>query len=141
MADLFQPEKRSNVMSRIRASGNRDTELRLIRLFREYGIRGWRRHIKVFGKPDFAFQRERLAVFVDGCFWHRHAGCKFCYTPKTRQEFWMPKFERNIARDRLVNATLRKSGWRVIRVWECHLGPRNARRVIARLRRALGTGS
>ena len=140
MADVFTREKRSAVMSRIRGTGNRDTELRLISLLRAARLKGWRRQAAVFGKPDLVFRRERIAVFVDGCFWHRHSGCKFCYTPKTRQEFWMPKFERNVARDRLVNATLRKSGWRVIRVWECDLGPRKAGRVVARLRRALESG-
>ena len=140
MPDVFTPEKRSLVMSRIRGSGNRDTELKLISLLRRARLSGWRRKIALFGKPDFVFPRQRVAVFVDGCFWHRHAGCKFSYTPKSRPEFWLPKFERNIARDRLVNTTLRKSGWRVIRVWECDLAPRKAARVVARLRRALGTG-
>ncbi len=124
-------------MSRIRASGNRDTELRLIRLLRESGTRGWRRNARIFGKPDLIFAKERVAIFVDGCFWHRHPGCKFCYTPKSRIEFWLPKFERNIARDRLVTRTLRKSGWKVIRIWECQLTGKKQGQVIRRLQAAL----
>lgn len=139
VADVFSPEKRSIVMSRIRASGNRDTELRLITLFRSSRITGWRRNKKIFGKPDFVFPGTRVAVFVDGCFWHRHPGCKFCYTPKSRSEFWLPKFERNIARDRLVTRTLRKAGWRVVRIWECQLTPKKTRRTTMRIERALRT--
>src|SRR4051812_20311184 len=113
MTDVFTREKRSAIMSRIRAHGNRDTELRMLALFRTNRITGWRRRARVFGKPDFVFPHCKLAVFIDGCFWHRHSGCKFSYTPKTRSEFWLPKFERNITRDRLVTRTLRKAGWRV----------------------------
>src|SRR5436190_12029285 len=137
MPDVFTRTKRSEVMSRIRGRGNRDTELRVISLFRQYRITGWRRHILVFGKPDFVFPKKNLAVFVDGCFWHRHPGCKFSYTPKSRLEFWLPKFERNIQRDRLVTRSLRKTGWRVLRIWECELTPRKQSRVLRRLRTAL----
>lgn len=138
MADVFTPEKRSQVMSRIRGSGNRDTELRLVALFREHKITGWRRNRRaVFGKPDFVFPKERVAVFVDGCFWHRHPGCRFTYTPKSRLDFWLRKFEQNVARDRLVTRTLRKLGWRVLRVWECDLAPRRRARVVRRIQHAL----
>ena len=124
-------------MALIRGSGNKDTELRMMALFREHGITGWRRGVALFGKPDFVFRRERVALFVDGCFWHRHPGCKFAYTPKSRLEFWLPKFDRNVARDRLVTRTLRKAGWRVLRVWECDLVAKRWPRVAARVRRAI----
>jgi DNA mismatch endonuclease (patch repair protein) len=137
MADVFERAKRSAVMSRIRASGNKDTELLMMELLRAHRIRGWRRSAALFGKPDFVFYRERIAVFVDGCFWHRHPGCKFSYTPKSRIEFWLPKFQRNVARDHLVTRELRKSGWRVVRIWECDLTPSRHGRVIRRLRGAL----
>jgi DNA mismatch endonuclease (patch repair protein) len=137
VADVFSPEKRSAVMSKIRASRNRATELRLIGLFRGNGITGWRRNSRLFGKPDFVFQRARVALFVDGCFWHRHPGCKFSYTPKSRAEFWLPKFEKNVARDLLVTRTLRKAGWRVVRIWECQLSLKNAKTTMARIKRAL----
>lgn len=125
-------------MARIRGAGNRATELALVAIFRKRKITGWRRHPRnVFGKPDFIFPNSRVAVFVDGCFWHRHSGCKFCYTPKTRPEFWLPKFEKNIARDKLVTRTLRKAGWRVVRIWECDVGPAGFDRAIKRVARAL----
>jgi DNA mismatch endonuclease (patch repair protein) len=137
MADVFTRAKRSEVMSRIRARGNRDTELRMIALFRQHRITGWRRNIRVFGKPDFVFSHERIAVFIDGCFWHRHAGCRFAYVPKSRSEFWTRKFDSNVARDRLVTRTLRKAGWKIIRIWECELTPRGSNRAVGRIERAL----
>jgi DNA mismatch endonuclease (patch repair protein) len=138
MADVFTREKRSAVMSRIRSRGNRDTELRMIALLKANRITGWRRQMRVFGKPDFLFPREKVAVFIDGCFWHRHKGCRFSYTPKSRSEFWLPKFERNIARDRLVTRTLRKGGWRVLRIWECELSASRRTWVLRKLQTALG---
>src|SRR4051794_37430293 len=109
MADVFTAEKRSQVMSRIRGSGNRATEIRMITVFRRHRITGWRRNVPVFGKPDFVFPKEKIAVFVDGCFWHRHGGCKFAYTPKTRLGFWQQKFRNNVERDKLVLRMLRKN--------------------------------
>src|SRR6266516_4064293 len=134
MADVFTPAKRSAVMSRIRASGNRDTELRMIALFRQQRITGWRRGSRVFGKPDFVFPRQKIAVFVDGCFWHRHLGCKFAYTPKSRLQFWLRKFDSNVARDKTVMRELRNTGWQILRIWECELNraqwPKIARRIV-----------
>jgi DNA mismatch endonuclease, patch repair protein len=124
VSDVFTQAKRSEVMSRIRGSGNRNTELRMIALFRKHRIAGWRRNARVFGKPDFVFPREKLAVFVDGCFWHRHPGCRFAYTPKSRVKFWLRKFESNVARDKTVTRTLRKMGWQIARIWECELDQR-----------------
>ena len=137
MPDIFTPEKRSAVMSRIRASGNRDTELRMITLFRQHDITGWRRNAPIFGKPDFVFPGKKIAVFVDGCFWHRHKGCKFAYTPKSRPEFWLPKFERNILRDRLVTRKLKRLGWQVVRIWECCLAPKRRGRLRGKLQQIL----
>lgn len=140
MPDVFTTKKRSEVMSRIRGSGNRDTELRMIFIFRQKGITGWRRNVRIFGKPDFVFPRHKLAVFVDGCFWHRHAGCRFAYTPKSRCDFWVQKFASNVARDKIVIRTLRKAGWRVLRVWECRLISKHEDRTGRRLQRALNSG-
>jgi DNA mismatch endonuclease (patch repair protein) len=137
MPDVFTTTKRSQVMSRIRARGNRDTELKIITLFRQRQITGWRRNARVFGKPDFVFPRDKIAVFVDGCFWHRHKGCKFSYTPKSHIEFWLPKFQKNVTRDRLVTRKLRKAGWQVLRIWECDLVASREHRVIRKLRVAL----
>jgi DNA mismatch endonuclease (patch repair protein) len=130
MPDVFTKAKRSEVMSRIRGRGNKDTELALMKLFRQHGITGWQRNQKVFGKPDFLFRRNRLAVFVDGCFWH---GCpKHCKIPAGNRAFWKKKFAANKARDRLVTRILRQQGWTVIRIWEHNL-TRTPHRVIARI--------
>ena len=134
MADVFTKAKRSAVMSLIRSRGNRATELRLIALMREHGITGWRRNARVFGRPDFVFCVERVAVFVDGCFWH---GCpRHATKPGNNAVFWRRKFAANIARDRLVTRTLRVQGWTVLRIWEHDLVRKNEARLMRRIRRA-----
>ena len=131
MADVFSKKKRSEVMSRIRGRGNKDTELALAKLLRRHGITGWRRNQPVFGKPDFMFPKFKLAVFVDGCFWH---GCpKHGTQPAGNRSFWKKKFARNQVRDRLVTQTLRRAGWRVLRVWEHELAKKNEARLLRRL--------
>lgn len=130
MADTLSIAERSNRMSRVRGACNESTELCLLRLLRAARIRGWRRGVALVGKPDFVFRRERVIVFVDGCFWH---GCpRHARIPKSRLAFWVPKLARNKARDRVVNRALREAGWRVLRVWECAL---SAKRQVATLRR------
>lgn len=120
-------------MAAIRATGNKDTEIKLAALFRKHGIRGWRRHVKVTGKPDFVFRERRLAVFVDGCFWH---GCPtHGHQPKTNRRYWMAKLARNRLRDRQINRSLRTSGWRVVRVWAHELS--QPQQVLSRVKRAL----
>jgi DNA mismatch endonuclease (patch repair protein) len=107
-------------MAAIRSTGNQSTELRLMAIFRAHGITGWRRHLPLPGKPDFAFPRAHLAVFVDGCFWH---GCRWhCRMPKSHRDFWNAKIARNKTRDRIVSQHLRKEGWHVLRLWEHALG-------------------
>src|ERR1051325_4733782 len=116
MPDVFTKQQRSRCMSAIRSKGNKDTELKLIAIFREYGITGWRRNQNVVGKPDFVFREERLAIFVDGCFWH---GCpRRGRKPGSNAAYWEPKLLRNKQRDRRVSHVLRQSGWRVLRLWE-----------------------
>src|SRR5882672_7162239 len=137
MADVFTKAKRSEVMSRIRGRGNKDTELALAMLMRRHGITGWRRNRPVFGKPDFVFLKLKLAVFVDGCFWH---GCpKHATKPKNNWTFWRRKFFANKARDQIVTRTLRRAGWRVLRVWEHELTRKNERRCILRIHRSLAS--
>ena len=135
MTDVFTKSKRSEVMSRIRGRGNKDTEVALAKLLRANGITGWRRHQPVFGKPDFIFRKVRLAVFVDGCFWH---GCpRHASIPKSNGAFWRRKLAANKARDRLVTRTLRARGWHVLRIWEHELARKNEARLMRRVRDAL----
>jgi DNA mismatch endonuclease, patch repair protein len=135
MPDIFTKAKRSEVMSRIRSRGNKDTELALAKLLRRHGITGWRRNQPVFGKPDFVFPKLKLAVFVDGCFWH---GCpKHATQPGNNRVFWQRKLAGNQARDALVTRSLRKAGWRVLRVWEHELARKNQVRLLRRIQKAL----
>ena len=122
MADFLTKKQRSALMSSIKGKGNKDTELALMRLLRRHRITGWRRNQTVFGKPDFVFPKARLALFVDGCFWH---GCpKHGNTPANNRAFWKKKMAANKARDRRVNRILRRDGWRVVRIWEHDLAKR-----------------
>jgi len=136
MADVFTKAKRAEVMSRIRGRGNTDTELALAQLFRAHHITGWRRNQNIFGKPDFVFKQARLAVFVDGCFWH---GCpKHCNQPANNRAFWRRKLSANKARDQVVTRTLRRAGWRVLRVWEHELARKKEGRLLRQIQRAAG---
>ncbi len=137
MADVFTPRKRSEVMARIRSRGNKDTELFLLKVLRKNRIAGWRRHLPLLGKPDFAFPRQRLALFVDGCFWH---GCPRCYRrPDSRTRYWDAKLARNKQRDRKVTRALRRDGWRVVRIWEHEL--KDSVSLVKQLRRSLNAGT
>ncbi len=134
MTDILTKAQRSALMAKVKGSGNASTELRLVAVFRALGVTGWRRKANVLGKPDFVFPKLRLAVFVDGCFWH---GCPLHATqPKQNAKFWREKIARNQARDRLVTRRLRARGWRVARFWEHELTRKYERRLLARLRRA-----
>lgn len=119
--DVFSRKKRSAVMRRIRSKENRSTEQRFIRVLREFGITGWRRNYPLAGKPDFVFPEARVAVFIDGCFWHK---CPLCYdghVPQQNESYWGAKLDRNVRRDRKVSRFLRRAGWRVFRFRECRL--------------------
>src|SRR5260370_10805559 len=120
MTDLLTPERRSWNMSRIRG---RDTqpEQTATQLFRtmRYAVECHRRDLP--GKPDIVLPRKHTAVFVHGCFWHRHTHCRMTYTPKSNRAFWNRKFQDNVKRDRAVRAKLRRLGWHSITIWECQL--------------------
>jgi DNA mismatch endonuclease (patch repair protein) len=123
VADVYDKATRSAVMGKVRGKGNKSTELKLIEIFRENGIIGWRRNYPVKGRPDFVFLDKCIAVFVDGCFWHGH-DCRNT-RPKENAEYWMNKRERNITRDEIVTEVFEKRGWTVLRIWECELKKKN----------------
>ena len=135
MTDIWSKQKRSEVMSLIRSHGNKATELRLIAIFREAGISGWRRKQHLVGKPDFVFRRQRLAIFVDGCFWHGCPDC--CRRPATNQAYWDEKMRANRKRDMLVTRALRRADWRVLRIWEHQLAEKTKERLLRRIRLCL----
>jgi DNA mismatch endonuclease (patch repair protein) len=137
MPDVFTKAKRSEVMSRIRGRGNKQTEIALMRLFRRNGITGWRRHQSEFGKPDFLFPKLRVAIFVDGCFWH---GCpKHSNLPVNNRLFWKRKLAANMQRDMLVVRTLRAQTWRVLRVWEHEFSRNDEPKLLKKIRRVLAS--
>ncbi len=120
-------------MSRIRDKGNKDTELAMISVMRKYHISGWRRNQPVFGKPDFVFLKFKIALFVDGCFWH---SCPLhSTTPKNNRDFWIKKLKSSKDRDIVVNRELHKLGWKVVRVWEHEL--KFPTKVVLKLKKAL----
>ena len=133
MTDMFSRQERSMIMSRIRSRGNYATELRFIEILREYKISGWRRGVKLPGQPDFVFASARLAVFIDGDFWHGNP--RRFRLPRSNLKYWTRKILSNQCRDRKVNKLLRASGWKVYRFWQSALG--NERAVAARLRLGL----
>ena len=106
-------------MRAVKSRGNKSTELKLIEIFKNHKVVGWRRNYKLFGKPDFVFPKQRLAIFVDGCFWHGH-DCRNT-KPADNADYWRQKIERNKTRDELVSKTLAEKGWRVLRIWECQV--------------------
>lgn len=123
MADIFSKTKRSQIMKLVKSSGNRSTEMQLISYFNDNHVTGWRRKYNVKGHPDFVFLKERIAIFVDGCFWHGH-DCRNT-RPSENYEYWAAKREKNIAHDREVTARFERRGWSVIRIWECELKKKN----------------
>lgn len=114
--DHVPKDVRSKIMAAVRSMGNKSTEMHLGKLLWSAGLRGYRKHWPVAGKPDFAWAGRKVAVFVDGCFWH---GCRCKSLPQTNAEFWRNKIETNRRRDRRVSTQLRREGWIVIRVKEC----------------------
>ncbi len=133
--DKVSKEKRSNIMRAVKGKGNKSTEKRLRGALSSLGVCGWKMHQKNLpGNPDFAFYSERLAVFVEGCFWH---GCTKCYrAPSTQRTYWAEKLRKNQARDLRNGRFLRDLGWSVLRIWEHELSVRPAtaaRKISAKL--------
>lgn len=137
MVDVFTPEQRSTVMARIRGKDTKP-EIAVRRILHAMGYRFRLHRRDLPGTPDIVFPGRRKAIFVHGCFWHGHPGCRFARRPATRPEFWAEKIGGNQKRDRIVVARLRSLGWSVATVWECAL--RRPERVAARLHRFLNSG-
>lgn len=120
MTDHISPEHRSWNMSRIKG---KDTKIEV--MVRQYlfhhGFRFRKNDKRYPGKPDVVLPKYKTVIFVHGCFWHRHEGCKLATTPKTRTEFWLEKFEKNVANDKKHCEELQAMGWKVIVIWECEL--------------------
>jgi DNA mismatch endonuclease, patch repair protein len=133
--DHVSKKVRSKIMAAIRSRGNATTELSLGKLLCAADVRGYRKHWRVAGKPDFAWPGRKVAVFVDGCFWH---GCRCKNLPRTNTEFWRGKIETNKRRDRRVSQSLRRNGWKVVRIKECAVRKPST---LARIAKAVEWGS
>ena len=131
MGDVFSKEKRSQVMKAVKSRNAKTTELKMLQVFKDLHIIGWRRTYPLVGKPDFVFPKKRIAVFVDGCFWHGH-DCRNV-TPKENSDFWEKKRRYNKSHDEEVAKILTTKGWDVIRIWECELKRKNKEILIAKL--------
>ena len=120
MADVLTPQQRSYNMSRIRG---KDTgiEIAVRRYLFSRGYRYRKNDPRYPGKPDIVLPKYKTVIFIHGCFWHRHEGCRYATTPKTRVEFWESKFRKNVANDKKHQEELEAAGWKVITVWECEL--------------------
>ena len=131
MTDVHTKAQRSRNMAAIHGKGNKSTEIKLIRLLRKYKLTGWRRHYEQLpGKPDVVFPRKKLAIFLDGCFWH---GCPCCkLNPASNRKFWRKKIGENKIRDRKNTKQIKAGQWKVMRIWEHQLksNPHNAIRKI-----------
>ena len=132
MADIKTKESRSYNMSRIAGKDTKPEELVRKYLFSK-GFRYRKNVRKLPGTPDVVLPKYRTVIFVNGCFWHGHEGCKYFVWPKSNAEFWRQKIETNISRDRRKEAQLRDMGWNVMIVWECELHPSKKQATLERL--------
>jgi DNA mismatch endonuclease (patch repair protein) len=120
MADVHSKETRSYNMSRIRSKDTRP-EMLVRRFLHKNGFR-YRLHVKNMpGKPDIVLPKYKTVIFIHGCFWHGHEGCKYYVVPKTRTEWWLNKINGNINNDSTAENNLRAAGWKIIKIWECEL--------------------
>lgn len=126
MADVMTPEQRSRCMAAIKGKDTKP-EMLVRRFLFAKGLRYRVNNRKLPGSPDIVLKKYKAVVFIDGCFWHGHEGCKYYHLPKTNADFWRHKIVLNMARDYANNVYLRLAGWRVIRVWECEVKTKSKR--------------
>ena len=119
-------------MRKVKSTKNKSTELSLIQTFQKHGIKGWVRNYPVKGRPDFVFLKNKIAIFVDGCFWHGH-DCRNTH-PKTNKEYWRKKRERNKQHDYKITLLFESRSWNVLRIWECELKKKNEKELIERMK-------
>jgi DNA mismatch endonuclease (patch repair protein) len=132
MADVHDAVTRSYNMSRIKGK-NTKPELLLRKVLHAYGFR-YRLHVQSLpGRPDIVMPAYRTAIFIHGCFWHGHQGCRYFVTPKTRTEWWTDKINRNIANDKNASDRLKNLGWKIVTIWECELKPDKIQKTLATL--------
>lgn len=135
--DTVTPDKRSWIMGRVKSKGTESTELKIVKILKERGLKGWRRNAVLPGKPDFVYPKLRIAIFVDGCFWH---GCKkHCRLPSSNREYWIAKIAKNKARDKKISKELKLLGWVVIRIWEHEIGTSQMIRKLSKIAKLLET--
>jgi DNA mismatch endonuclease (patch repair protein) len=118
--DILLPEQRSNLMSRIQ-SKDTGPEMKVRRMVHALGFRFRLHRRDLPGSPDLVFPSQHKVIFVHGCYWHRHQGCRYAYSPKSNTDFWQSKFEANVARDRRAASMLETLGWKVLVIWECEI--------------------
>ena len=130
--DTFSPEKRSEVMARVRSKDTKP-EMAVRRYLHNHGLR-YRLHRRDLpGCPDLAFTSRRVAVFIHGCFWHRHPGCRKTTMPASRIEFWRDKFDATVKRDAKAREELHRAGWTVLVIWECEVTPEGLDRLFRQI--------
>lgn len=131
MVDVFTKEDRSKIMARVRA---KDTapELKVRRLLHALGYRYVLHDKSLPGRPDVVFTRRRMVIFIHGCFWHQHPGCKAAACPASNVEYWRQKLTRNVARDVSNREALAAAGWRVLVIWECEIHGKGNENVLSR---------
>lgn len=134
MVDVVDKATRSRMMSGIRAK-NTQPELQVRSLLHRAGLRFRLHRRDLPGKPDLAFIKRRVAVFVNGCFWHQHVGCEMAAVPKTNKKFWQQKLSGNVARDRKIRARLRKYGWHAFTIWECEINKHGLDKLLSKIER------
>lgn len=133
--DIVSPQRRSEMMSRIRGKETKP-EIAVRKAAHRMGYRFRLHRRDLPGSPDLVFPVRKTALFVHGCFWHRHEGCRLAYNPKSNVEFWQTKFKNNVARDTRVEGQIKRLGWRVAIVWECEAS--NSDSLGMKLRKILG---